>query len=179
VSSENEVVPLLPGSPTCAVILTSRTRLDELAGAYWISLDRFDDDTALQLLAKIVGWERLRAEPAAAQQLVEYCGGLPLALRIAGARLASRPHWRIGELARRLKNEVQRLDELSHRGLELRSSIALSYRTLPESAKRLFRLIALPRTRELPSWAAAALLDCSLKEAAEILARLVDVQLLR
>src|SRR6185437_6139775 len=68
--------------------------------------------------------------------------------------------------------------ELSHRGLELRSSIALSYRTLPESAKRLFRLIALPRTRELPSWAAAALLDCSLKEAEEILERLVDVQLL-
>lgn len=177
-SNENEVVPLLPGSPSCAVILTSRTRLDQLAGAHWIALDALDDETALQLLAKIVGWERLRAEPAAAEQLIEYCGGLPLALRIAGARLASRPHWRIAELARRLKNEVQRLDELSHRGLELRSSIGLSYRTLPESAKRLFRLIALPRTRDLPGWAAAALLDCSLKEAEEILERLVDVQLL-
>jgi DNA-binding SARP family transcriptional activator/tetratricopeptide (TPR) repeat protein len=178
VSNEAEVVPLLPGSPTCAVVLTSRTRLDRLAGAHWISLDAFDDDTAMQLLAKIVGWERLQAEPAAAQQLVEYCGGLPLALRIAGARLASRPHWRIGELARRLKNEVQRLDELSHRGLEIRSSIGLSYRTLPEQTKRLFRLIALPQAREFPGWTAAALLDCSLKEAEETLERLVDVQLL-
>ncbi|HEU5268452.1 MAG TPA: tetratricopeptide repeat protein, partial [Jatrophihabitans sp.] len=178
VSDENEVVPLLPGASTCAVLLTSRTRLDQLAGAYWISLDAFDDETALQLLAKIVGWERLRAEPAAAQQLVEYCGGLPLALRIAGARLASRPHWRIGELARRLKNEVQRLDELSHRGLEIRSSIGLSYRSLPDSAKRLFRLIALPQIREFPGWAAAALLGCSLKDAEEILERLVDVQLI-
>lgn len=178
VSSENEVVPLLPGSPTCAVVLTSRTRLDRLAGAHWMSLDAFDGDTAMQLLAKIVGWERLQAEPAATKQLVEYCGGLPLALRIAGARLASRPHWRIGELARRLKNEVQRLDELSHRGLEIRSSIGLSYRTLPEPAKRLFRLAALPEASEFPSWAAGALLDCSLKEAEETLERLVDVQLL-
>jgi DNA-binding SARP family transcriptional activator/tetratricopeptide (TPR) repeat protein len=178
VSNEAEVEPLLPGSPTCAVILSSRTRLDRLAGAHWVSLDAFDDDTAMQLLAKIVGWERLQAEPAAAQQLVEYCGGLPLALRIAGARLASRPHWRIGELARRLKNEVQRLDELSHRGLEIRSSIGLSYRTLPEQTKRLFRLIALPQAREFPSWTAAALLDCSLKVAEETLERLVDVQLL-
>ena len=178
VSNEAEVEPLLPGSPTCAVILSSRTRLDRLAGAHWVSLDAFDDDTAMQLLAKIVGWERLQAEPAAAQQLVEYCGGLPLALRIAGARLASRPHWRIGELARRLKNEVQRLDELSHRGLEIRSSIGLSYRTLPEQTKRLFRLIALPQAREFPGWTAAALLDCSLKEAEETLERLVDVQLL-
>ena len=178
VTNEAEVVPLLPGSSTCAVILTSRTRLDRLAGAHWVSLDAFDDDTAMQLLAKIVGWERLQAEPVAAQQLVEYCGGLPLALRIAGARLASRPHWRIGELARRLKNEVQRLDELSHRGLEIRSSIGLSYRTLPESVKRLFRLIALPEAREFPSWTAAALLNCSLKEAEETLERLVDVQLL-
>lgn len=178
VGSENEVVPLLPGSPTCAVILTSRTRLDQLAGAFWMSLDAFDDDTAMQLLAKIVGWERLQAEPVAAKQLIEYCGGLPLALRIAGARLASRPHWRIGELARRLKSEVQRLDELSHRGLEIRSSIGLSYRTLPEPAKRLFRLAALPEARDFPSWTAAALLDCSLKDAEETLERLADVQLL-
>ena len=110
VTGENEVLPLLPGSSSCAVILTSRTRLDRLEGAHWLAVDAFDDDTAMQLLAKIVGWDRLRAEPAAARQLVEYCGGLPLALRIAGARLASRPHWKISELARRLKNEVQRLD---------------------------------------------------------------------
>ena len=178
VTSENEVLPLLPGSSSCAVILTSRTRLDRLEGAHWLAVDAFDDDTAMQLLAKIVGWDRLRAEPAAARQLVEYCGGLPLALRIAGARLASRPHWKISELARRLKNEVQRLDELSHRGLEIRSSIGLSYRTLPETAKRMLRKAALQQAPDFPSWTAAALLDCPLKDAEESLERLVDVQLL-
>ncbi|MBV9822331.1 MAG: winged helix-turn-helix domain-containing protein, partial [Actinobacteria bacterium] len=177
VSSEEEVLPLLPGSPGCGVILTSRTRLDVLSGSMWINLDAFDRDTAMELLARIVGRARLEAEPESAAELVQYCGGLPLALRIAGARLASRPHWRIVELARRLKNEQQRLDELSHRGLEIRSSIGLSYRSLTEQSKRLFRLFALIRAPDLPGWVAAALLDVSPGEAEEALERLVDVQL--
>jgi DNA-binding SARP family transcriptional activator len=177
VSSEEEVLPLLPGSPGCGVILTSRSRLDVVHGAVWINLDAFDRDTAMELLAKIVGRPRLEAEPESAAELVQYCGGLPLALRIAGARLASRPHWRIAELARRLKSEQQRLDELSHRGLEIRASIGLSYRSLTEQSKRLFRLFALIRAPDLPGWVAAALLDVGFDEAEEALERLVDVQL--
>ncbi len=149
-----------------------------LPGAYWISLDGFDRDTSMEFLATIVGRERLEAEPKAADELVAYCGGLPLALRIAGARLASRPHWRIAELARRLKNEVRRLDEFSHHGLELRSSIGLSYRSLPEQAKRLFRLLAMVQSADFPAWSAAALLDIDLIDAEETLERLVDVQML-
>jgi DNA-binding SARP family transcriptional activator/tetratricopeptide (TPR) repeat protein len=178
VTSEEQVRPLLPGSPTCAVIMTSRSRLGALSGAHWISLDGFDRDTSMDFLASIVGRQRLEAEPKAAEELVAYCGGLPLALRIAGARLASRPHWRIAELARRLKNEVRRLDEFSHHGLELRSSIGLSYRSLPEQAKRLFRLVAVIQAVDFPAWAAAALLDIDLVDAEETLERLVDVQLL-
>ncbi len=178
VTSEQQVTPLLPGSPSCAVLVTSRTRQGGLAGAHWISIDTFDRETSMELLASIVGPDRLRAEQGCAEQLVDYCGGLPLALRIAGARLASRPHWRIAELARRLKNEVRRLDELAHHGLELRSSIGLSYRSLPEQAKRLFRLFALMRASDFPAWTATALLDTDPIEAEETLERLVDVQLL-
>src|SRR5207244_2024770 len=131
-----------------------------------------------QMLATIVGRERLMAEPEAASDVIHYCGGLPLALRIAGARLASRPHWRIGQLSRRLKNEVRRLDELSHHGLEIRSSIGLTYRSLPEPAKRLFRLFAIIAAPDVPGWTAAALLGCDLLEAEEVLDRLVEAQML-
>lgn len=177
-ANEKQVIPLLPGSPSCAVIITSRMRLDTLQGAHWVGVDEFDPQTSLELLAKIVGAERVRAEQADADELVAYCGGLPLALRIAGARLASRPHWRIAELARRMRNEVQRLDEFSHHGLELRSSIGLSYRSLPTEAKRLFRLFAVVAAPDLPSWTAAALLDVDLVNAEATLERLVDVRLL-
>ncbi|HEY7595969.1 MAG TPA: BTAD domain-containing putative transcriptional regulator, partial [Actinophytocola sp.] len=178
VTSEEQVIPLLPGSPSCAVIVTSRVRLSGLPGAHWLGLEAFDDQTSTELLAKIVGGRRLAAEPECTAELVKYCGGVPLALRIAGARLASRPHWPIGELARRLKNEVRRLDELSHRGLELRSSIALTYRSLPEQTQRLFRLLALLRIADFPGWTAAALLDTDLVEAEDLLERLVDAQML-
>jgi DNA-binding SARP family transcriptional activator/tetratricopeptide (TPR) repeat protein len=175
---EQQVMSLLPGSPSCAVIVTSRARLAGLPGAHWIDVDTFDGDTSMELLVKIVGRERMLAEPQAAEELVTYCGGLPLALRIAGARLASRPHWRIAELARRLKSEVRRLDEFSHRGLELRSSIGLTYRGLPEQAQRLFRLFAMIKAPDFPGWVAAALLDTDLNDAEEILERLVDAQML-
>jgi DNA-binding SARP family transcriptional activator len=178
VTNEEQVLPLLPGSPSCAVIVTSRARLVGLSGAHWIDVDAFDDDTSMELLGKIVGRERLLAEPESADELVKYSGGLPLALRIAGARLASRPHWRIGELARRLKNEVRRLDEFSHRGLELRSSIGLTYRSLPDQVQRLFRLFALVKAPDFPGWTAAALLDTDLAYAEEIVERLVDAQML-
>jgi DNA-binding SARP family transcriptional activator/tetratricopeptide (TPR) repeat protein len=178
VTSEEQVLPLLPGSASCAVIVTSRARLVGLPAARQVDVGTFDATTSMELLARIVGWPRLRAEPPAAAQLVNYCGGLPLALRIAGARLASRPQWRIAELTRRLKSEVRRLDELSHRGLEVRSSIALTYRSLPEQAQRLFRLSAIVKAPDFPSWTAAALLDVDLMQAEDTLERLVDVRML-
>jgi tetratricopeptide (TPR) repeat protein len=118
------------------------------------------------------------AEHEAAVELVDFCGGLPLAMRIAGARLASRPHWRLDILVARLRNTARRLDELSYRGLELRSSIGLTYRALPAHAQRLFRLCALITTPDFPEWTAAALLDIDLYDAAEVVESLVEAQLL-
>ncbi len=178
VVDEEQVLPLLPGSPDCAVITTSRVRLSGLPGAHWIAIDVLDAERSVDMLTRIVGEARVQAEPDACAELVDLCDGLPLALRIAGARLASRPHWRVQDLVRRLGDESRRLDEFVHRGLELRSTIGLTYRGLTGKAQRLFRLFALIDAPDFPGWAAAALLDTGLAEAEDLLENLVDAQVL-
>lgn len=177
VTDEAQVLSLLPGSASCAVIVTSRVRLSGLPGARQLHLDAFDEAKSLELLTRVVGRERVEAEPVAAVELVRLCDGLPLALRIAGARLASRPHWRIGGLVRRLHDEARRLDELAHHGLELRSTFALTHRLLDECARRLFRLCSLVSAPDFPGWTAAALLDTTAADAEEVLESLVEAQL--
>ncbi len=177
-ASEEEVLPLLPAGPGCAVIVTSRSPLSGLPGAHLIAIDPMDEALSLEMLAKIIGHERLAAEPAAAVELVDFCGRLPLAVRIAGARLASRPHWRLDVLVARLRNTARRLDELTYHGLELRSSIGLTYRVLRDDAKKLFRLFSLVPTSDFADWVAAALLDRDPFDAEEVLEQLVETQLL-
>ncbi|TCK22281.1 AfsR/SARP family transcriptional regulator [Pseudonocardia endophytica] len=176
-STEDQVMPLLPGNPLCAVIVTSRMRLCGLPGAHWIDLDLFDDATSTEMLAEIVVDGRTVDEPGPTADLVRYCGRLPLALRIAGTRLASRPHWKVAELTRRLADEARRLDEFSYRGMDLRPSMALTYGTLPEQAKRLFRLLAVPEVPEFSVWTAASLLDTGVDEAEHLLETLVDARM--
>jgi DNA-binding SARP family transcriptional activator len=176
VRDEAQVRPLLPGSPTCAVIATSRSRLSGLPGALCLDIGVFSPEGALVLLGRIIGVDRVRAEPEAAAELVALCDGLPLALRIAGARLASRAHWRIDGLVRRLRDEQRRLDELSHRGLEIRSNIGLTYQSLSDVAQRLFRLFSLVQAPDSPAWVAAALLDVDLATAEDTLDGLVEAQ---
>jgi len=178
VTSEAEVIPVLPAGPGCAVIVTSRSPLSGLPGAHRIAVDPFDVTLSLEMLTKIIGPERMAAERDAAIELVDSCGRLPLAMRIAGARLASRPHWRLDILVARLRNTARRLDELTYHGLELRSSIGLTYRVLQEDAKRLFRLFALVPTADFSGWTAAALLDSDPFDAEEVLEHLVETQLL-
>lgn len=177
-TSEEQVTPLLPGSPTCGVIVTSRTRLVGLPGARHVDVPTWDDEMSTELLARMVGAQRLAREQAATAEVVTYCEGLPLALRIVGARLAARPHWRIGELARRLSDEARRLDELSHQGMAVRPAIASAYRGLPRQAQRLCLLLAMITTPDFPVWYAAALLDTDLTEAEDTVDRLVEAQLL-
>ncbi|MFC4857049.1 AfsR/SARP family transcriptional regulator [Actinophytocola glycyrrhizae] len=177
-TDEEQVISLLPAGPGCAVIVTSRARLSGLPGAHQVDVEVFDFDRSLELLTTIVGADRLAAEPAATRELVGLCGGLPLAIRIAGARLASRAHWRVDLLVTRLRNSVRRLDELSFRGLVLRSNIDQSYLALSELGRRLFRRFALIGTPDFPGWSAAALLDIDPFDAFEIVETLVDAQLL-
>ncbi len=177
-ASEAQVRPLLPGSPTCAVLITSRARLAGLEGARLLDLDLLDSAQAVGLLGRIVGPERVAAEPAAAAELARLCGYLPLALRVAGARLAARPHWQLTQLVERLADERQRLDELAYGHLGVRASLTLSYRALEPAARLLFRRLGLLQAADAAAWVAAALLDTSVEQATELADRLVDARLL-
>ncbi|MBT2231996.1 AfsR/SARP family transcriptional regulator [Nonomuraea sp. NEAU-A123] len=176
--TEQQVRPLLPGSPTCAVLITARRRLAGLDGVRVNDLDVFDTEAGVDLLARIAGSARVRAEHEAAERIVRLCGHLPLALRTAGARLAARPHWPLATLALRLADERRRLDELTAGDLEVRASVGLSYRGLDDAAKRAFRLLGLLGVPDFASWVMAALLDAPEAVAEGVVERLLDAQIL-
>jgi tetratricopeptide (TPR) repeat protein len=175
---ESDVLPLLPGSGSAAVIITSRSRLSGLAGAVHIEVNVFDTDKSLGLLGRIAGGTRVRAQAEDAAAIAEYCGHLPLALRIAGARLAARPHWTVRQLALRLANETGRLDELQHGNMGIRSSLSLIYESTSERARQLFRRLPLLDLPAFSSWLGAALLDVSVDCAEELFDDLVSAQLI-
>ena len=149
---------LLPGTPGCAVLVTSRQRLSGLAGAHRLTVGPLPDADAIQLLTRVAG-SRVAREPADAARIVAACGRVPLALRIAGSRLAIRPNLRLAELADRLEDQVSRLDELTVSDLGVRGSIALSYDGLRPLTRRAFRLIGSCRNPDLPAWAVTTLID--------------------
>jgi transcriptional regulator with XRE-family HTH domain len=177
-AGEAQVRPLLPGSPTCRVLVTSRVRLTGLEGARLVDLDVLPPQAAVELLARVAGPARITADPDAAAAIVGYCGRLPLAIRIAGARLAARPAWSLARLGERLADERRRLDELAAGDLEVRASIALSYRALSEQQQRVFRRLGLLEAPDFPAWVAAALLDLHPSRGDELIDGLVDAQLL-
>ncbi len=178
VAAEDQIVPLIPGGAECAVIVTSRMRLTRLPGAHHIHLDMLDMPDAIDVLSRIAGAERMRAEPAQVRALVTLCGGLPLALRIAAARLAARPHWTVRRLVDRLTDEHRRLDELVHGGVGIRTSISVTYEGLSARAQWLFRRLAIVEAPDFAAWVAMPLLDIGLAEAEDLLDSLVAVRLI-
>ncbi|MCO6006261.1 tetratricopeptide repeat protein [Actinoallomurus purpureus] len=175
---EAQVRPLIPGTPGCAAFITSRSRLIGLEYADLIDLDVLDPDDAVDLLAGVIGRRRALAEEDRARTLVAQCGHLPLAVRIAAARLAGRPEWTLDRLAGQLADEHRRLDRLSAGDLEVRSSIALSHDALPLAHRRPFRLIGLLDLPDVTPWMIAALLDRPVAEAEDVIDALVDARLL-
>lgn len=148
-ATPEQVRPLLPGSATCLVIVTSRNRLSGLIardGANRIALDVLPPADALTLLREVIGVARIDAEYEAAVELARRCAYLPLALRIAAERVADRPHHSVADLVAELADEHGRLDVLAAGDDEttaIRSVFSWSYRALPDSAARLFRLLGL------------------------------------
>jgi tetratricopeptide (TPR) repeat protein len=175
---EAQVRPLLPGSPGSAALITSRTVLTGLPGVHPFNLDVLELEQGVELLARIAGRKRIDAEPQEAERIVRLCGYLPLAVRIAGAKLAARRHWTLRMLANRLANDHNLLSELKLRDLEVRASFELSYRDLEETERRAFRLLPLLKAPDFTAWVASALLNCELVEAEDVLDRLVDAQVL-
>ena len=125
-----QVRPLLPGSSSCAVLVTTRNRTSDLASMRFVDLNVLEDTEALALFARVVGEERAAAEPDATAEVLVACAGLPLAIRICAARLAARRQWRIATLAGRLRNQHRRLDELKTGDLAVRASFQVSYDSL-------------------------------------------------
>ena len=180
-----QVRPLLPGSPGCLVVITSRSQLAGLvatAGAVPLSLDVLTETEALDLLASIVGQARVAAEPDAARQLIELCGRLPLALAITAARAATRPRLPLAAVAAGLASAAGRLDALQIAGDPLASSVraalASSYQHLSADAARMLRLLGVHPGPDISLLAAASLAGVPASQAARHLAELTDASLI-
>jgi len=178
------VRPLLPASPGCAALVTSRRMLSTLEGATHLRLSVLPHRQAVELLGRLAGAGRVRAEPEAAAWIARLCGHLPLALRTAGARLAARPTWPLHALAERLADPETRLDELDFGDLAVRAGLEVSYHSLQwgqdpggRAAARLFRLLGLLDGPEVSIGVMAALLDWPPAATEAALERLVDVHL--
>jgi DNA-binding SARP family transcriptional activator/Flp pilus assembly protein TadD len=180
-----QVVPLLPASPGSGVLVTSRPVLSALAGATHVTLDALPAAEAAELLGRLAGRARITSEPEAATEVARCCGYLPLALRIAGARLAARPGWPVQALARRLADAERRLDELQLAEVGVRASFQVSYQQLSVStdalnhvAAQIFVLLGVPDGPDISLPVAARLLDQPEPATERALERLVDTQLL-
>lgn len=155
--SEEQVRGLLPGGSGCATLVTSRRLLGGLIGAARFPVPVLARVDALELLARIVGRERVEAEPAAALDIVDNCGHLPLATCIAATRLAVRPDWTLADFKLRLASQRRRLDELAVGDLDVRASIGLSYEALQPRLRALFRRLGLVSAPDWPMWVAEVL----------------------
>jgi DNA-binding SARP family transcriptional activator len=122
VTSAEQVRPMLPGSGRSAVLLTAPSGLPTLTDARHVRLSELDPEEGRVLLERVVGADRLAAEPAATREVLRFCDGLPLAIRAAGARLVARPGWRVAELRRRLADARYRVRELDFDGLSVRAA---------------------------------------------------------
>ncbi|WP_412543792.1 BTAD domain-containing putative transcriptional regulator [Longispora sp. K20-0274] len=177
-SDDAQVAPLLPGGPTCRVLVTSRAHLPALAAAHPVALEPFGTDDALVLFAAVIGVARYDAERDAAERIVARCAGLPLAVRVAGTRLVARPHWPVSRLLDRLETSGQLLDEFRIGALDVRESLHRAYRTLPALARTGLRRLALLDVPDFPAWALAALLEVPEEPAEELAEALLDARLL-
>ena len=178
-AGEEQVRPLLPGTPGSQALVTSRRRLDALLGATRWSVPVLEPGDAVALLAAVIGEQRVGGAPAAAEAVVELCGRLPLAVCVAAARLAVHPEWTLEEFRGRLADQVGRLDELSVGDLDVRASIELSYQALDEPLRVLLRRLGLLLTPDWPTWVAQELIgEPSTARAERMLERLVETHLL-
>lgn len=169
-ASAEQVAPLLPGLPSCRVLITSRRRLDGLPGATPVALDVLAPDEAIEHLAAVVGADRVAAEPTAAARIAELCGRLPLDLTISAAQVHGKPGWSLAD-------HVVRLESFP-RDEAVRPALALSYAGLAEPERRMFRLLTLQPGRGVTAATAAALTGTAVADAARVLDRLVAEHLL-
>lgn len=170
--------PLLPASPGSLTLITSRNDLAGLSGVRHVSLGMLQDSEAEALLTTVLGPERTAAEPAAVRRVVKLCGGLPLALRIAAGRMATRPRWTFAHLEQRLSGQHRRFRELRTEGHSVEAVFELSYQSLNEAQRDAFLRLGLMIGGSVDVHGAAALLGREPPDTDDLLQELVSVCLL-
>jgi tetratricopeptide (TPR) repeat protein/transcriptional regulator with XRE-family HTH domain len=178
-AAEQQVRPLLPGGGEGRALVTSRRLLAGLEGVRRLGLGPLPLPDAAELLTGIVGERSASDGQAALTQLAQLCGGLPLALRIIGNRLVSRPGWDAATLIARLTDEERRLDQLSAGDLKIANAFKMSYEQLADSARRVFRRLALVPGRDFDPALATVLGGDSAEGTWDALDELVDLGLLQ
>ncbi|MEV6963766.1 BTAD domain-containing putative transcriptional regulator [Hamadaea sp. NPDC051192] len=181
--SAAQVADLLPAGPAAAVI-TSRRHLATLPRGRHLAVEVLAERDAVELLGQAGAGQRIAADPGGARRVAELCGNLPLALRIAAARLASRPGWPLQAFVERLDDPARRLDELSYDDVGVRRTLRLGYEPLSEGGPheqlcaRAFRLVGEVPLAVVTVGATAALLGVAPRQAHEVLETLADQRLL-
>ncbi|MEU8486729.1 helix-turn-helix domain-containing protein [Streptomyces sp. NPDC048641] len=178
-ASEAQVRPLLPGGGAGRVLITTRRSLAGLEGVRRLVLGPLSLPDSTKLLAGIVGERRATDQAPSMIRLAELCGGLPLALRIIGNRLTSRPDWDPAELAGRLENEESRLHQFKAGDLKIANAFGMSYEQLAPVARRLFRRLAVIPGRDFDAILAAVAGGVPIEGAWDALDDLVDLGLLQ
>lgn len=178
----DQIRPLLPGSPTAMVVVTSRDQLPSLLateGARSLSLDTLSPAEARELLAARLGPARVAAEPDAVAEIICRCARLPLALVVAAARAAAHPDFRLAALADELRDARGGLDGFDGGDAltDVRAVLSWSYDTLGADAARLFRLLGLHPGPEVSAAAAASLAGVTVRQARQLLTRLTRAHL--
>ncbi|WP_211470022.1 AfsR/SARP family transcriptional regulator [Actinocrinis puniceicyclus] len=168
-----QVLPLLPAARGSAVLITTRTRLPELADAHVRSLGPMPAADAGELFARLAGPERVD-EPGRLREITALCGQLPLSVVVAAGHLRSRPAWRLTDLAQRLTYTRAQHDEDDHLSRPVRASFDASYQALNETERRLFRRVGLHPGAQIGLRAAAALGGMAIAEADLVLDALVN-----
>ncbi|SHF03127.1 DNA-binding transcriptional activator of the SARP family [Streptoalloteichus hindustanus] len=183
-ADSEQVRPLLPGSPSCAVLVTSRRRLTALAttqGARLLELDPLTPAESRTLLAGHLDQARMLAEPEAVAELLDRCAGLPLAIGIVAARTATRPDFPLAALAAELRDGATRLDALDagELGVDLRSVFDSSWRALEPDSADLLRLVALAPGPDIGLPAVASLAALPVRRVRSLLANLANAHLVQ
>ena len=176
--SAAQVRPLLPGTPGCLVVITSRRRLSGLEDVNTLTLGLLSEDEAITLLHKVAGPGRVYEGDPAAAELVALCGRLPLAVRITAARLRHHRSLGIDDVVAQLRDEHSRLDYLQDEERNLTAVLDLSYQELLEPEQRLFRLLGLVPGTDFDAYAAAGLAGVDHRTAERLLESLLDHALL-
>ncbi|MGV9451889.1 BTAD domain-containing putative transcriptional regulator [Streptomyces sp. NPDC003635] len=177
-ANELQLDALLPATTDAAVLVTSRGRLSTVPGARSMTLEPLGERDALALLGAVAGAARIGVEPEAAQLIVRGCAGLPLALRVAGTRLAARPHRPAARLARRLADPACRVEELRVGELDVRRTLVAALSGRPRDEREFALSFAAHGTEAFTTARAACFLGVPEEVAEELLERLVEAALL-